>query len=567
MTNQRASAAGSAGMVTRIPPLARFALHSLWLLLPFGIMFWLAWSSWRADANIRNQRKLESAIRAADRCLDQMDSELGPWSPIPVPGAIHSPPVPGSDPQAVEARRRYAGGDFEAVLGSPEGLRSEAGLPLRSLAALQLIRKESDAERLTELAAVLTKSADFVTPRFLEAAEVRFHELKIPLPADLERWRERWKRMETESSFASEIDVSGNGCWMERDGIRWLIEIRPKSREWRIHDEARIQQLAESIRTKEERDNMPEGLGLSLSAAGEAVSSAREIIDFAVRERTPWICKVVLSDEKAYVRDDQRIAQRMTALFGISAAALLTGWILAGRSYVRAIDLARRQSEFMAAVSHEMRTPLAAMRLLAENLESGVAERSGQTTQHSRLIREECARLGGLVENILAFTRKRGAGSFEPFDVREMIEDAVRLVKPLSEKKSIPLEVHIGEFAEPPSGDAAEIRRLLLNLLDNALKHAPSGGRVSCSTSTDGPDWLLEVADNGPGIPKHERARIFDPFYRIGDELRRSTPGTGLGLALVKRSAEAHGGTVSVDDAPGGGSRFIVKLPMLPPAP
>jgi signal transduction histidine kinase len=249
----------------------------------------------------------------------------------------------------------------------------------------------------------------------------------------------------------------------------------------------------------------------------------------------------VLSDGKAYVRDDERIALRMTALFGISSVALLTGWILAGRSYVRAVDLARRQSEFMAAVSHEMRTPLAAMRLLAENLESGVAERSGQTTQHSRLIREECARLGGLVENILAFTRKRRVSGFEAFDVRNLVEDAVQLVRPLSEKKSVRLAVTVADFPEPPTGDAAEIRRLLLNLLDNALKHAPDGGRVDCTVTIEGSDWLLEVADNGPGIPKQERSRIFDPFYRIGDELRRATPGTGLGLALVKRTAAAPG--------------------------
>jgi signal transduction histidine kinase len=255
----------------------------------------------------------------------------------------------------------------------------------------------------------------------------------------------------------------------------------------------------------------------------------------------------------------------MTAVLAVAGLAVGFGLVQAGRAYLRAVELARRQSEFMAAVSHEMRTPLAAMRLLAENLESGVADRAGQREQHTKLIREECARLGDLVDNVLAFTRGGNGEPLEFFDVAAMVADVASLVEPMAARRNIEFECAVAGFPEPPSGDVAALRRALLNLLDNALKHTPDSGKVTCRAfSTDNDSWKLEVSDTGPGIPAAERKRIFEAFYRIGDELRRTTPGTGLGLALVKRTAEAHGGKITVNDASGGGACFTLSLPIKP---
>jgi len=170
------------------------------------------------------------------------------------------------------------------------------------------------------------------------------------------------------------------------------------------------------------------------------------------------------------------------------------------------------------------------------------------------------------VANVLAFTREGKPEPHEAFDVAAMIDDAASLVKPMADRRNITFTVSVAVFPEAPCGDVAALRRALLNLLDNALKHAPDGGNVSCRAGTsDENRWIMEVCDSGPGIPISERSRIFEAFYRIGDELRRTTPGTGLGLALVKRTAEAHGGNIDVDDAPGGGARFTLSLPILPP--
>jgi signal transduction histidine kinase len=117
-------------------------------------------------------------------------------------------------------------------------------------------------------------------------------------------------------------------------------------------------------------------------------------------------------------------------------------------------------------------------------------------------------------------------------------------------------------LAVAPRGDHDELQAALLNLLDNALKHSPRGSTIVCRGGTGDPGhWFLAVLDSGPGIPPRERRRVFEPFYRIGGELQRTTPGTGLGLALVKRTVERHHGHIELADNPPSGTRITLVLP------
>jgi signal transduction histidine kinase len=548
-------------------PVKHFLLHSLWVVLPFCALLALTWNAWRADADTRRSRVLDSAGQAAARMLAGVDGELGAWSPLPKRDGVGTPPMPNDDPAAQAARARYEAGDFEGVLGSPESLRSSAGVPLRLLAALQLLRKETDPARLAELAGILTNSMSFITPSLMGEAEHRFAELKLPQAPALAGWREKWRRAEVESTLAREIREPASAVWNACDGNSFLIETTRNGREWRVRSEAEVK-AAVSRAVARDASSLADGLVLSISVAGKHLAGPVGTSSLLQSNRNAWNAGVVLADESAFLRGDARTRNFMTGVVAVAGLALLFGLIQAGRAYLRAVELARRQSEFMAAVSHEMRTPLAAMRLLAENLESGVAERAGQRAEHTKLIRRECARLGDLVDNVLAFTRTRRAEPYEAFGVGAMMDDVASLVKPMAAERNIRFDAASADFPEAPRGDAAALRRALLNLLDNALKHTPAGGSVSCRCQPlDGNRWSIEVTDSGPGIPEEERVRIFEPFYRIGDELRRSTPGTGLGLALVKRCAGAHGGRIEVDDAPGGGSRFRLTLPIHPPAP
>ena len=549
-------------MISVRSPLRRFILHSLWVVLPFCALLALTWNAWRADAETRKNRMLEAASQLAARALDETRAKLGPWSPIPEIDRTGLPPLPHDDPRAVDALKRYEAGDFEGVLGSPESLRSSAGLPLRSLAALQLLRKETDPARLAELTSVLAGSMEFVTPMFLEEAEKRFAELGMPLSPALTDWRPRWQRAEAEFALLQQLDPSRPAAWHEHAGVEYLMEIR--SGTWRVHTADDVRAAAEeSMGTA--KLNLADGLAIHLSIDDKTLAGAKGIESLSIREQDGWKAEVVLADAGAYQRGEIHTRNIITAVIAVAGIAALFGLFQSGRAYLRAVELARRQSEFMAAVSHEMRTPLAAMGLLAENLESGAAERAGQRDEHVRMIREESARLGGLIDNVLAFTRDKPMETKDAFDVHAMVEDAASLIKPLAERKRIAFEVDVAECPDALHGDAAALRRAWLNLLDNAIKHTPAGGSVKCVVHPiDGDRWSIEVTDSGPGIPSNERTRIFEAFYRIGDELRRTTPGTGLGLALVKRTANAHGGDITVTDAPGGGARFILTLPIHP---
>ena len=544
--------------------LRRFLLHSLWLVLPFCALLGLTWTAWRADAETRKSRIVQAANGLAARVLDEIRTNLGDWSPVSDFKTTTAPPMPVDDPRAEEALKRYEAGDFEGVLGSPESLRSPAGLPLRSLAALRLLREETDPRRLAELVVVLASGIDFMTPVYLEEVENRYRELNLPASPPLAEWRDRWLLGQVKIQLATRLDPSNPMAWQELSGVRYLVEFRADDNQLRVTPAAAARAAAEKA-LHANALNLPDGLTLRLAIAGQTMAGPEGGQVLSVVEENGWKAEILLADPAAYERGETRTRNFLAAVLAAAGLAALIGLFQSGRAYLRAVELARRQSEFMAAVSHEMRTPLAAMGLLAENLESGAAERAGERDEHVRMIREESARLGALIDNVLAFTRDKPMETREAFDVEAMVDDAAHLLKPLAARKGIDFGVEVADFPEPPHGDAAALRRVLLNLLDNAIKHTPPGGKVRCLVRSAGDGhWTIEVADSGPGIPVHERGRIFEAFYRIGDELRRTTPGTGLGLALVKRTAEAHGGRIDVEDTPGGGATFTLTLPLKP---
>jgi signal transduction histidine kinase len=570
MTTGGGNLSASAEMAVPPPPLRRFLLHALCVVAPFCLLAGLSWSAWRADAEIRQNRLLDVARREADRALEEARDSLGPWSPIPAKGLTEILPAPDSSPESEEVRRKYEAGDFEGVLGSPESVRSQAGLPLRSLAALQLLRKETDAARLAELAAILAGPMEFVSPQFLEAAERRFTELGVKPPSEVATWRERWDRTRVEERIASRLEGMAGAKAMTLEGKSYLVETDKVSGKWRVNEMSAVgAAIGKVLSAGDHTRPLEDGLSIYISVGGGAQRvpvDGKPLTSVYQVERGGWKCELLIQDERAYRNAEVRTRNMITAVITVAGLAVVIGLVLAGRSYLRAVELARRQSEFMAAVSHEMRTPLAAMQLLAENLESGVADRSGQRAEHTRMIREESARLGDLVGNVLAFTREGRPEPHEAFDVGAMMADAASLIGPMAERKGIRFKMDVADFPEPPSGDAAALRRAVLNLLDNALKQTPDGGSISCKVHPfDTTEWCVEVSDSGPGVPVKERERIFEAFYRIGDELRRTTPGTGLGLALVKRTAEAHGGTITVCDSTEGGALFILTLPLHPP--
>ena len=248
------------------------------------------------------------------------------------------------------------------------------------------------------------------------------------------------------------------------------------------------------------------------------------------------------------------------------AAALVGLWRL-WHTYRDQMRLNEMKSNLVSSVSHELRAPIAAVRLMAESLESGRVDGAEKQKDYYRLIVRECSRLSSLVENVLDFSRidqGRKQYHFEPVDAPALLRHTVMLMEPGAAERQVGLRLvdPPAEFENlQPSWDSEAVEQSLVNLIDNAVKHSSAGGQVRVEVELLPAAVRLWVIDQGPGIPADEHGKIFDLFYRYGSELRRETEGAGIGLSIVKHVAEAHGGRVIVESAVGQGSRFGLELP------
>jgi signal transduction histidine kinase len=266
-----------------------------------------------------------------------------------------------------------------------------------------------------------------------------------------------------------------------------------------------------------------------------------------------------------YARARARTAW-FAALILVSTAAALIGLLSAARGFRQQLRLSEMKSNFVSSVSHELRAPVAALRLLAEGLERGKISGEAKQREYFGFLVQESRRLSTLIENVLDFSRieqGRKKYLFEPADLRALVEQTVQLMRPCAAERQVALDVSKNgpPGAESFSCDGLALQQALINLIDNALKHSPPQGRVAVGLDGGAAGLSLWVEDNGPGIPPEEHGRIFERFYRRGSELRRETQGIGIGLTIVKHIVEAHGGRVTVRSAPGQGSRFTIELP------
>ncbi len=236
----------------------------------------------------------------------------------------------------------------------------------------------------------------------------------------------------------------------------------------------------------------------------------------------------------------------------------LAVWLLVRRSE----QLTRLQHDFVSNVSHELRTPLAGIRVLVETLRQERAD--AETRQRClELLDSQSRRLVGLVEEVLEFGRLEGGPqplTLVPVSLEEVVSDALREFESLRASRAISVEYQLAPGLAVMAERRA-LRRVLINLLENALKYSGSGQRLWVRGARQGEEVEIAVEDEGPGVPLPLRRKIFQAFYRGESEAVQSQPGTGLGLAIVQRLVVGLRGNVRVEGRPGGGSRFVVELP------
>ena len=291
------------------------------------------------------------------------------------------------------------------------------------------------------------------------------------------------------------------------------------------------------------------GTSTALSRAGQAAPRWRLVV-----QHPSGSLEAAVNSAR---RRNIMVSSSVMALLGVSVGFL----IITTR---RAQELARQQMEFVAAVSHELRTPLAVIRSAADNLAEGVVHEPPQVKKYGDLVRVEGRRLSEMVEQILELAGiESGQRSFVlcPVPVLPLVHDVVRSSSTLIDDARIDVEFDIPESLPPVFGDEAALRRVFQNLVGNAIKYGASGRWIGVTARPAGREISVTIADRGIGIPAAEQARIFEAFYRAPNASDAQIQGAGLGLSLVQRIVEAHGGRISVRSAEGEGSAFTVHLP------
>jgi two-component system phosphate regulon sensor histidine kinase PhoR len=270
---------------------------------------------------------------------------------------------------------------------------------------------------------------------------------------------------------------------------------------------------------------------------------------------------MVAAEELAAAVERRRLFEM--GLVALSSLVVIFGLIVIMIAAARERRLAMLKSEFVANVSHELKTPLSLVRMFSEMLLSGRAA-AEKRQQYLEIIVSESERLTALIDNVLDFSRlERSHESYEfhDADVAETVIRAVDVCQPRAERQNVPLrfENHAGDS---PRGDIDEraLEIALINLIDNALKYAPQSEELLIELSRDEGRYQISVSDGGPGIVKEQRKKVFDRFVR-GASTGERVRGSGIGLSLVAQIAKAHGGKAWVEDRPGSsGARFVMSL-------
>lgn len=258
----------------------------------------------------------------------------------------------------------------------------------------------------------------------------------------------------------------------------------------------------------------------------------------------------------------------LAVVAGIAARAMENARFVEREQEIRASlqELNRVKTDFVASVSHELRTPLTSILGYVEILNDGFG--GGLSDEQARMmaiVGRNAERLLGLIEELLLMGSLESGTlklSLAPVSVRALLDDAYKAVLPGLTERSLDVVVDVASDADLITGDPRRLDRALINLLTNAVKFTPEGGRVTLSARRAG-DWvLIEVTDTGIGIPLDDQSKIFDRFFRSSSAAHMAIPGTGLGLAITKMIIEGHGGTISVASNPGEGTTITVALPL-----
>jgi signal transduction histidine kinase len=269
--------------------------------------------------------------------------------------------------------------------------------------------------------------------------------------------------------------------------------------------------------------------------------------------------------EQSVQRDMRRFKLGALGLVGLIDVMMVGGLLLVHTNVRRQMELARIKSDFVANVSHELKTPLSLIHLFAEMLESGHCATEEKRLQYYQIINKESRRLTALINNMLDFARieaGRKEYRFGPTALPPIVNEVIKVYRSEIEQQGFVLEEDVDDAVPEVIADGDAVWQCVMNLVSNAVKYSRQDKYVRIDCARLNGHARISVEDHGIGIAPAEQAKIFDKFYRAGDSLVHETKGSGLGLSLVREIMRAHKGTVEVRSTPGKGSTFTLVLPL-----
>jgi signal transduction histidine kinase len=317
-----------------------------------------------------------------------------------------------------------------------------------------------------------------------------------------------------------------------------------------------------------------EELGVScriLDGSGNCISGS-EAPDQAAFLHAPlgkffpgWQAEIRFSDVDIFEKTANR--QKMVYIWAglLAIGVMVAAGLATAQTVGKQIRINKLKNDFIATVSHELKTPLASMRVLVDTLLEGSYRDQQQVTEYLELVSKENERLTGLIENFLTFSRmERNKQAFvmAPTSPAAIARDAAEAVKTKFGKGQCSFAMNIRDDLPDVNADRDAMVTVLVNLLDNAYKYSYDDKRIELSVSCEDGSVCFRVLDNGTGIPRRSIKKIFNRFYQVDRSLARRAEGCGLGLSIAKFIVDAHKGTISVESKPGQGSTFTVKLPV-----